>query len=309
MLPLARPLGSRRHHSSDELAVYMLTARPPRRTRGGPSSILTAASRLKYRSVMRASCDKLVWRVGRHVGSVERPVADPKVQVEDLVQRNFTASAPDQKWFGDITYIHTWEGWLYLAVILDAYRRKVVGWAMADHLRTELATDALKMALSTRRPKPGLIHHTDRGSQYTSSAYGDLLRAHQVRQSIGRPGTCWDNAVAESFFATLKTELIYRQAGLLVARRNWPSLNSSPAGTTSTVAIPPWATPAPPKSNGAFRLLRLRPNKPLHRSGASPCVHASAEGGFRFDPYFSAAGRCQELEHFRMQAQEGAPAK
>jgi len=161
---------------------------------------------------------KRVARLMRVAGLVGRPprrarrttVADPKVQVEDLVQRSFTATAPDQKWFGDITYIRTWEGWLYLAVILDAYSRKVVGWAMADHLRTELATDALEMALRTRRPNPGLIHHTDRGVQYTSSAYGELLSAYQARQSVGRPGTCWDNAVAESFFATLKNELIYR---------------------------------------------------------------------------------------------------
>jgi putative transposase len=161
---------------------------------------------------------KRVARLMRVAGLVGRPprrfrrttVADPKVQVEDLVQRSFTATAPDQKWFGDITYIRTWEGWLYLAVILDAYSRKVVGWAMADHLRTELATAALEMALRTRRPNPGLIHHTDRGVQYTSTAYGELLSAHQARQSVGRPGTCWDNAVAESFFATLKNELIYR---------------------------------------------------------------------------------------------------
>ena len=161
---------------------------------------------------------KRVARLMRQAGLVGRPprrfrrttVADPHVQVQDLVQRNFTASAPDQKWFGDITYIRTWEGWLYLAVILDAYSRKVVGWAMADHLRTELATAALSMALTTRHPKPGLIQHTDRGVQYTSTAYGELLAAYQVRQSVGRPGTCWDNSVAESFFATLKTELIYR---------------------------------------------------------------------------------------------------
>jgi transposase InsO family protein len=161
---------------------------------------------------------KRVARLMRQAGLAGRPprrfrrttVADPMVQVEDLVQRSFTATAPDQKWFGDITYIRTWEGWLYLAVILDAYSRKVVGWAMADHLRTELATDALEMALRTRRPNPGLIHHTDRGVQYTSTAYGELLATHQARQSVGRPGTCWDNAVAESFFATLKTELIYR---------------------------------------------------------------------------------------------------
>jgi len=142
-------------------------------------------------------------------------IPDSKVQLDDLVQRDFTASAPDQKWFGDITYIRTWEGWLYLAIILDAYSRKMVGWAMADHLRTELATAALQMALTTRRPQPGLIQHTDRGSQYTSSTYRDLLAAHQVRQSVGKPGTCWDNSVAESFFATLKTELIYRHI--------WPS--------------------------------------------------------------------------------------
>jgi putative transposase len=161
---------------------------------------------------------KRVARLMRKAGLVGRPprrfrrttVADEKVQVEDLVQRQFTAAAPDQKWFGDITYIRTWEGWLYLAVILDAYSRKVVGWAMADHFRTELATAALEMALRTRRPNPGLIQHTDRGVQYTSAAYGELLSAHQARQSVGRPGTCWDNAVAESFFATLKNELIYR---------------------------------------------------------------------------------------------------
>ena len=130
-------------------------------------------------------------------------IPDSNVQVDDLVQRDFTASAPDQKWFGDITYIRTWEGWLYLAVLVDAYSRKVVGWAVADHLRTELATAALQMALTTRRPEPGLIQHTDRGSQYTSSTYRDLLTAHQVRQSVGKPGTCLDNSVAESFFATL----------------------------------------------------------------------------------------------------------
>jgi transposase InsO family protein len=149
--------------------------------------------------------------VGRRPRRFRRTtIADQKVQVEDLVQRQFTATAPDQKWFADITYIRTWEGWLYLAVILDAYSRKVVGWSMADHLRTELATDALEMALATRRPSPGLIQHSDRGVQYTSTAYGELLTAHRARQSVGRPGTCWDNAVVESFFATLKNELIYR---------------------------------------------------------------------------------------------------
>jgi putative transposase len=178
---------------------------------------------------------KRVARLMRAVGLAGRPprrfrrttIPDPKVQLDDLVQRNFTASGPDQKWFGDITYIRTWEGWLYLAVIIDAYSRKVVGWAMTDHLRTELATAALQMALTTRRPAPGLIQHTDRGSQYTSSTYRDLLTAHQVRQSVGKPGTCWDS-VAESFFATLKTELIYRHS--------WPSRRVARAAVFEFIA-------------------------------------------------------------------------
>jgi putative transposase len=172
--------------------------------------------RAREKRVSRKRVARLMRKAGL-VGRLPRrfrrtTIADQKAQIEDLVQRQFTAAAPDQKWFGDITYIRTWEGWLYLAVILDAYSRKVVGWAMADHLRTELATAALEMALTSRRPNPGLIHHTDRGVQYTSTAYGDLLTAHQARQSVGRPGTCWDNAVAESFFATLKNELIYRHS-------------------------------------------------------------------------------------------------
>jgi putative transposase len=138
-----------------------------RRTYGAPR--IHAELQARKKRVSR----KRVARLMRVAGLVGRPprrfrrttVADPTVQVEDLVQRSFTAAAPDQKWFGDITYIRTWEGWLYLAVILNAYSRKVVGWAMADHLRTELATAALEMALRTRRPNPGLLHHTDRGVQ------------------------------------------------------------------------------------------------------------------------------------------------
>jgi transposase InsO family protein len=183
-----------------------------RRTYGAPrihAELQAGKQRVSRKRVARLM--RQAGLVGRQPRRFRRTtVADPKVQLDDLVQRNFSASAPDQKWFGDITYIRTWEGWLYLAVILDAYSRKVVGWAMADHLRAELATAALQMALTTRRPKPGLIHHTDRGVQYTSNVYGELLTAHEVQQSVGNPGTCWDNSVAESFFATLKTELIYR---------------------------------------------------------------------------------------------------
>lgn len=165
-------------------------------------------SRKRVARLMRAA--PVVGRAPRRFRVTTTP--DPTVPTEDLVQRQFTAPAPDRVWFADITYIRTWEGWLYLAIVLDAYSRKVVGWAMADHLRTELATAALEMALTRRHPPPGLIHHGDRGSQYLSTAYRTVLAAHQVRQSVGRPGTCWDNAACESFFATLKLELLYRHA-------------------------------------------------------------------------------------------------
>ena len=138
------------------------------------------------------------------------PAIVPAAEPPDLVRRDFHPSGPDRVWVSDITYVRTWEGWLYLAVILDAFSRRVVGWALADHLRTELATDALQMALANRRPAPGLVHHSDRGGQYLSVAYIGLLVEHGARSSVGRPGTCWDNAAAESFFATLKTELLHR---------------------------------------------------------------------------------------------------
>jgi putative transposase len=134
----------------------------------------------------------------------------PAVEPPDLVRRDFRPTAPNAMWVSDITYVRTWEGWLYLAVILDAFSRRVVGWALADHLRTELASDALNMALTTRKPRPGLIHHSDRGGQYLSAVYLGQLATYGIRSSVGRPGTCFDNAAAESFFATLKTELLHR---------------------------------------------------------------------------------------------------
>ena len=142
---------------------------------------------------------------------VRTTVADRTATAPDLVKRQFTAARPNQVWLTDITYVPTDEGWLYLAAILDACSRRVVGWSLSDHLRTELALAALEMAVQARRPAPGLIHHSDRGCQYTAAAYTAALVGHGIRQSLGQPGTCWDNAVAESFFATLKTELIHRQ--------------------------------------------------------------------------------------------------
>jgi len=128
----------------------------------------------------------------------------------DLVERNFTVTGPDQLWVADITYIPTWAGFLYLAVVLDAFSRRIVGWAMETHLRTELVLDALNMALWRRRPS-SVIHHSDQGCQYTSIAFGKRCREAGVRPSMGSAGDCYDNALCESFFATLECELLDRQ--------------------------------------------------------------------------------------------------
>lgn len=125
--------------------------------------------------------------------------------------RDFQASLPNQKWVTDITYIATGEGWLYLAVVLDLYSRRVVGWAMADHMRLELVSDALNMALGHRRPTRGLLHHSDRGVQYASDTYQGLLTDHGFECSMSRKGDCYDNAAMESFFGTLKTELVHHE--------------------------------------------------------------------------------------------------
>jgi putative transposase len=127
----------------------------------------------------------------------------------DLVERNFTAAAPDQLWVADITYIPTWAGFLYLAVVVDAWSRRVIGWAMATHLRTELVLEALNMALTQRRPT-AVIHHSDQGCQYTSIAFGQRCREMGVRPSMGSVGDAYDNALCESFFATLECELLDR---------------------------------------------------------------------------------------------------
>ncbi|MET8008311.1 IS3 family transposase, partial [Nonomuraea glycinis] len=129
----------------------------------------------------------------------------------DLVKRLFFAEEPDQVWTADITYVPTWQGFVYLAVVLDVFSRRIVGWAMAEHMRTELVTDALAMALHQRRPQAGVIHHSDKGSQYTSIAFGQRCEQAGVRPSTGRTGTCFDNAITESFFASLECELIDRR--------------------------------------------------------------------------------------------------
>ena len=141
-------------------------------------------------------------------------IPDPSATTPaDLIKRDFSCAATDinTRWCGDITYIHTWEGWLYLATVIDLDSRRVVGWATADHLRTDLVADALRNAVTQRHPAPGVIFHSDRGRQYTAAQLSTLASDLDVRLSVGRKGQCWDNAVAESFFATIKAELLDRQ--------------------------------------------------------------------------------------------------
>jgi transposase InsO family protein len=128
----------------------------------------------------------------------------------NLLARRFAMSAPNAGWVSDITYLWTLQGWLYLAVVLDLFSRRVVGWSLSERLERGLALEALGMALKGRQPAGGMLHHSDRGSQYASQEYQQLLAAHGILSSMSRVGNCWDNAVAESFFATLKLELVYQ---------------------------------------------------------------------------------------------------
>jgi len=134
----------------------------------------------------------------------------------DLIGRDFTAAGPNARWVGDITYVKTWRGWAYVATVIDLYSRRLVGWAIADHMRTSLVIDALHMAVTQRKPSKGVIFHSDRGTQYTSKEFSDWCQKHHVTRSLGRTGVCFDNAVAESFNATYKKELIHT--------RPWPTI-------------------------------------------------------------------------------------
>ena len=144
----------------------------------------------------------------RHRTTISDPATAP---ASDLVGRRFTASRPNELWLADITHLPTREGWLFLAVVLDAYSRRIVGWSMRDDLKTELVVDALGMAVTRRKPPAGVVHHSDRGSQYTSLAFGTTLRESGLVASMGRRGDAYDNAACESVISTIKNELIKRQ--------------------------------------------------------------------------------------------------
>jgi putative transposase len=160
----------------------------------------TVADIMKQRRIRAKTKKKYVPRTtdSRH----GQPVA------ENILNREFEASRPNQKWATDITYIPTDQGWLYLAGVIDLCSRKIVGWSMADHMKVDLISNALKMAIARRRPEAGLLHHSDRGAQYASDDYVHLLQSHNMEISMSGKGDCWDNACVESFWATLKTELV-----------------------------------------------------------------------------------------------------
>jgi putative transposase len=158
-------------------------------------------------------------------------IPDPAAAARaDRIRRDFTADARglNTRWCGDITYIRTWEGWLFLATVIDIASRRIVGYAMADHLRTELISAALTNAVAARDPDPGVIFHSDRGCQYTSAEFAGLADDHEVVLSLGRTGQCWDNALAESFFASLKGELIDTRA--------WPTRAHARRATVEYIA-------------------------------------------------------------------------
>jgi transposase InsO family protein len=163
----------------------------------------------------------LVAKKPRRRRSLTRP--DPTApKFENLIRRDFNPAAPNRTWCGDITEIATWEGRLYLATVIDLYSRRLIGFAIAEHCKASLVCDALKMAIATRGSDiAGVIFHSDRGSQYTANAFVELCRRRQVVQSMSRSGSCLDNAAAESFFATLKTEFVYRVVLATKSRARW----------------------------------------------------------------------------------------
>jgi transposase InsO family protein len=207
---------ARARQDADLTAQVVAIHDQSRGTYGAPR--VHAELRARGRRHSRKRVARLLREAGRAGRAPKRwrttTVPDPAATVPtDLIRRDFSCDAGkiDTRWCGDITYINTWEGWLYLATVIDIDSRRVVGWATADHLRTDLVAQALEDAVRQRRPEPGVIFHSDRGCQYTSARYADLADSLGVRLSVGRKGQCWDNAVAESFFATIKTELLDRQ--------------------------------------------------------------------------------------------------
>ena len=207
----SRPLSSRAKANERLLVKIRAVHVESRRTYGSPR--IHRAVRTPQEPVSKNRVARLMRAAGirsRHrrkfrvttKSNHRRPIAT------NLLSREFSAAQPNTVWVGDMTYVWTSEGWLYLAVLIDLYSRAVVGWSMSERINDDLTLAALEMALKRRRPAAGLIHHSDQGSQYTSDAYRKLLAENNIAASMSRRGNCWDNAVAESFYATLEKELL-----------------------------------------------------------------------------------------------------
>ena len=208
---------SRRRLEDERLKLRILAAwKESDQTYGAPrlhaELRLAGGVKVGKKRVARLMRELEIQGVSRRRGRVRTTTPDKQAApAPDLVNRDFTAEGPDEIWVADVTYVPTYEGWLFLAAVMDLYSRKIVGWSMRDDLEAPLVIDAISMAITRRKPKPGLVHHSDRGSQYTSIAMGRTLRDSKIMASMGSRGDPWDNASAESCISTIKNELVKRR--------------------------------------------------------------------------------------------------
>jgi putative transposase len=210
---LASPCSSKDKEDAELLEAIKVIFKEGRATYG--TRRIQKGLRLKNKAVSRRHIGRLMEQAGlicktkrKFKATTDSNHSQPVAP--NLLARQFHVAKPNRYWVGDISYIPTQEGWLYLAVVIDLYSRTIVGWSMSSHMKAELVNNALLMALWQRKPAKGLIWHTDRGSQYASDSHRNILKDHQIIQSMSRKGDCWDNAVSESFFHTLKTELTHQ---------------------------------------------------------------------------------------------------
>lgn len=209
-----RPESPRSIQARTLLSAIRVIHRESRETYGSPS--IWDALRKQGHHLGEHRVARLMRQAGIRAKTVKKWRATTQSQhrfsvAANTLDRQFTVEAPNQVWAGDLTYVWTTEGWLYLAVLLDLYSRRVIGWAMSNRLTVDLAEGALTMALANRTPLGGLLHHSDRGSQYAATRYQQVLVTHGITASMSRKGNCWDNACVESFFGTLKRELVYHR--------------------------------------------------------------------------------------------------
>ena len=202
----------REDHRRRLAALVSITWRESAKTYGSPrifQAIKAARVPCSRSHIIRIMKESQIWAIHKRKFRVTTDSEHGLPVAANLLARDFVATRPNEKWVSDITYVRTSEGWLYLAVILDLFSRRVVGWSMRSDLKTDLLLEALRMAIRARRPPAGLIHHSDRGVQYAGHLFQEALQKARMLCSMSRKGNCWDNAVAESFFSTLKRELIY----------------------------------------------------------------------------------------------------